>query len=153
MYRVTRSYDDALDLAQETFIKAYENLDHFKKGGRFFPWLYTIGFNHARNFKRRDGVSVRLFSRDCEEEKIGMENPSQQEEQMCNQLDFRRLDQALQHLPTDYREAVMLHYREGLSMEDIAIALRLSNSGAKMRVHRGIKKLREIIFGDQHGAK
>jgi len=153
MYRVTGSYDDALDLAQETFIKAYENLDHFKKGARFFPWLYTIGFNHVRNFKRRDRVSVQLFNRDCEEEKLGVGNPSQQEEQMCIQLDARRLDQALQHLPTDYREAVILHYREGLSMEDIAIALRLSNSGAKMRVHRGIKKLREIIFGDQHGAK
>jgi RNA polymerase sigma-70 factor (ECF subfamily) len=153
MYRVTGSYDDALDLAQETFIKAYENLDHFNKGARFFPWLYTIGFNHVRNFKRRDRVSVRLFSRDCEGEKLGLENPPQQEEQMCIQLDSRRLDQALQHLPPDYREAVILHYREGLSMEDIAIALQLSNSGAKMRVHRGIKKLREIIFGDQHGAK
>ncbi len=153
MYRVTGSYDDALDMAQETFIKAYENLDHFNKGARFFPWLYTIGFNHVRNFKRRDRVSVRLFSRNCEEEKIGLENPSQQEEQMCTQLDYRHLDQALQHLPTDYREAVILHYHEGLSMDDIAIALQLSNSGAKMRVHRGIKKLREIIFGDQHGTK
>lgn len=153
MYRVTRSYEDAFDLAQDTFIKAYENLDHFKKGARFFPWLYTIGFNHVRNFKRRDSMSVRLFSRDCDEEKLGVGNPSQQDEQMPNQLDARRLDQALQHLPTGYREAIILHYREGLSMEDIAIALQLSTSGAKMRVHRGIKKLREIIFGDQHGAK
>ncbi|MGQ9644935.1 MAG: RNA polymerase sigma factor [Thermodesulfobacteriota bacterium] len=153
MYRVTRSYDDALDLAQETFVKAYENLDHFRKGARFFPWLYTIGFNHAKNFKRRDQVSVRLFSRDCEDENVGLGNSCQQEEHMCNQLDTRRLDQALQQLPIDYREAVMLHYHEGLSMEDIAIALQLSNSGAKMRVHRGIKKLREILLGDQDGAK
>ena len=153
MYRVTRSYDDALDLAQETFMKAYENLDHFKKGARFFPWLYTIGFNHVRNFKRREKGFLRLFSRDWEEEKLGLGNPSQQEEQMCNQLDLSHLEQALQRLPVDYREAVILHYHEGLSMEDIAIALRLSNSGAKMRVHRGIKKLREIILGDQHGAK
>jgi RNA polymerase sigma-70 factor, ECF subfamily len=153
MYRMTRSHDDALDLAQETFIKAYENLNHFKKGARFFPWLYTIGFNHVRNFKRRDRVSVRLFSRDCEEEKISLENPSRQEEQMCIQLDARRLDQALQDLPTDYREAVILHYREGLSMEDIATALQLSISGAKMRVHRGIKKLREMISGDHHEGK
>jgi RNA polymerase sigma-70 factor (ECF subfamily) len=153
MYRVTRSYDDALDLAQETFIKAYENLESFKTGARFFPWLYTIGFNHARNFKRRERGFFRLFSRDCEEEKLGLGNPSLQEEEMCNQLDARRLDQALQHLPNDYREAVILHYREGLSMEDIATALQLSNSGAKMRVHRGVKKLREIIFGDQDETK
>ncbi len=150
MYRVTGSHDDALDLAQETFIRAYENLDRFKKGARFFPWLYTIGFNHARNFVRKDRKSVQWSSGDCEEKTFGLENPSQQEEQMCIQLDSGRLRQALQHLPMDYREAVILHYHEGLSMEDIAIALQLSNSGAKMRVHRGIKKLRQIILGDQH---
>lgn len=152
MYRVTGSYDDALDLSQETFIKAYDNLDHFKNGAQFFPWLYTIGFNHVRNFKRRNRLSGQLFSRDCGEEKLKEGDPSLQEEQMRIQLDSRLLDRALQHLPTDYREAVILHYREGLSMEEIAVALQLSNSGAKMRVHRGIKKLRAIIFGDKHGA-
>jgi RNA polymerase sigma-70 factor (ECF subfamily) len=50
----------------------------------------------------------------------------------------------------DYREAVILHYHEGLSMEDIATALQLSLSGAKMRVHRGIRKLREMISEDNH---
>src|SRR4030042_3793120 len=68
MYLVTGSYDDALDLAQETFIKAYENLDHFKNGARFFPWLYTIGFNHVRNFKKKYRESVPLFNRNWDEE-------------------------------------------------------------------------------------
>ena len=53
MYRVTGSSEDAKDLTQETFIKAYEKLDHFRMGARFFPWLYTIGYNHARNFVQR----------------------------------------------------------------------------------------------------
>jgi RNA polymerase sigma-70 factor (ECF subfamily) len=61
-----------------------------------------------------------------------------------------RIYQALDQLPIDYREAVILHYHEGLSMEDIAAALELSVSGAKMRVHRGIKKLREMIFEEDH---
>ena len=152
MYRLTGSYDDALDLAQETFIKAYENLDHFKQGARFFPWLYTIGFNHGRNFKRRDKVSLSLFSGDREEEP-SPGNLSRQEEQLVFQIDSKRIFRALQHLPDDYREAVILHYHEGLSMEDIAVALNLSNSGAKMRVHRGIKKLKEIVLGNQDGIK
>ncbi len=48
MYRLTGSREDARDLAQETFIKAYQKLDHFKLGSRFFPWLYTIGLNPER---------------------------------------------------------------------------------------------------------
>jgi RNA polymerase sigma-70 factor, ECF subfamily len=149
MYRVTGSYEDAKDLAQETFIKAYEKLDHFRMGARFFPWLYTIGYNHARNFVQR-GKPFQQSGDEDFENNSGLDYPSQQEERVLAQIDFLRIYQALEQLPMDYREAVILHYHEGLSMEDIATALQLSLSGAKMRVHRGIKKLREIILGNDH---
>ena len=149
MYRVTGSYEDAKDLAQETFIKAYEKLDQFKMGARFFPWLYTIGFNHARNFVRRGRPLRQTAEGDCEEIS-GLDYPSQHEERVVAQIDFLRIYKALDELPIDYREAVILHYHEGLSMDDIATALQLSVSGAKMRVHRGIRKLREIILGNDH---
>lgn len=149
MYRVTGSYEDAKDLAQETFIKAYEKLDHFRMGARFFPWLYTIGYNHARNFVQRRRPFQQAPDGDCEE-MSGLDYPSQHEERMMAKIDFLRIYQALDQLPIDHREAVILHYHEGLSMEDIATALQLSVSGAKMRVHRGIKKLKEIILGEDH---
>jgi len=152
MYRVTRSHEDALDLAQETFIKAYEKLDYFKEGARFFPWLYTIGFNHARNFIRK-AKPVKSFRTEDWEETLRVEDPGREEEQMSNKMDIKRLDRALQGLRPDYREAIVLHYHEGLSMEDIATALQLSVSGAKMRVHRGVKKLREIVFRGNHEAE
>ena len=152
MYRVTGSYEDAKDLAQETFIKAYEKLDQFRMGARFFPWLYTIGFNHARNFVQRSRSLQRASDSDCEE-MSGLDYPSQHEDRVVAQIDFLRIYQALDQLPIDYREAVSLHYHEGLSMEDISTALQLSVSGAKMRVHRGIRKLREIILGNNHETK
>jgi RNA polymerase sigma-70 factor (ECF subfamily) len=152
MYRVTGSYEDARDLAQETFIKAYEKLDQFRTEARFFPWLYTIGFNHARNFIRRGNPVQTICNEDCDEQS-GLDYPAQHEEKICAQIDFARIHQALGQLPVDYREAVFLHYHEGLSMEDIATALQLSVSGAKMRVHRGIKKLREIVFEENHERK
>jgi RNA polymerase sigma-70 factor (ECF subfamily) len=63
------------------------------------------------------------------------------------QIEVHHLEKALQTLPTEYREAVLLHYHEEFSMEEIAEMLQLSVSGAKMRVHRGLKKLRETILG------
>jgi RNA polymerase sigma-70 factor, ECF subfamily len=76
---------------------------------------------------------------------------AQQEDQMCVELDTKRLQGALARLPWEYREAVILRYREELPMEDIAAALSITVSGAKMRAHSGLKKLCEIIELEEHG--
>jgi RNA polymerase sigma-70 factor (ECF subfamily) len=138
------SYEDAVDLTQETFIRAYEQLHRFQQGRKFFSWLYTIGLNHAKNFLRKNGqsrtVSLEEFDLDCE-----LSFPCDQEMALCARSDVRQLQAALNQLPVEYREAVLLRYFEDLSMDDVAESLGLSVSGAKMRVHRGLKKLREIL--------
>jgi RNA polymerase sigma-70 factor, ECF subfamily len=149
MHRMTGSHADALDLAQDTFIKAYERLDQFRIERRFFPWLYAIGINHAKNFLRRSRL-VQFTDQEDWEQDCPMEPPGWQEEQLCRQLDQQRLQQALGRLPVDYREAVILRYHEECSMEDIANALELSLSGAKMRVHRALEKLRHLLMEDSH---
>jgi len=144
MYRMTGSRDDALDLAQETFIKAYEKLERFKTGSRFFPWLYTIGLNNGRNF-----IRDHKMEKQCLVEMGGDESWMDRLLQQTP-LDVQRLREGLQQLPLDYREAMILHYHEGFSMKEIADALELSVSGAKMRVHRGLRKLRQIMDGGNH---
>lgn len=144
IYRMTGSREDAADLAQDAFIKAYEQLYRFRVGKRFFPWLYTIALNHTRNFLRRNR-SGREVGVDDFEMHSDSDHAGHEEDRMCVQLDCGRIDGALLRLPWEYREAVVLRYREELPMEDIAAALSLSLSGAKMRVHRGLKKLREIL--------
>ena len=80
MFRMTGSYEDSADLAQETFISAYEQLHRFQTGKKFFPWLYTIGLNHARNFLRhKKGQMVSL--EDCEIGS-GLDYPGQQEDEI-----------------------------------------------------------------------
>ena len=54
MLRTVRSEDKAADLAQETFIRAYEKLDLFRPGNKFFSWLYSIGMNLARDSIRKN---------------------------------------------------------------------------------------------------
>jgi len=147
MYRMTGSHADALDLSQETFIKAYDKLRLFKTDRKFFPWLYTIGLNHARNFIRDSKSDPVSFSENFEEDpRVSIAYDS--EDPLYAQIEAHHLEKALQTLPTEYREAVLLHYHEEFSMEEIAEMLQLSVSGAKMRVHRGLKKLREMILGE-----
>ena len=146
MYRMTGSRADALDLSQETFIKAYDKLRLFKTDRKFFPWLYTIGLNHARNFIRGSKSDPVSFSEDFEED-AGFSMAHGMDDPLSAQIEAHHLEKALQRLPMEYREAVLLRYHEEFSMEEIAEMLELSVSGAKMRVHRGLKKLRETILG------
>jgi RNA polymerase sigma-70 factor (ECF subfamily) len=149
MYRMTGCYEDAVDLAQETFIKAYEQLYRFRRGERFFPWIYTIGLNHARNHLRRRRNTQTIPVEDCDLGS-GLDYLDQQEERMCSRLDSQRILKALDLLPFDYREALILRYYEEVPVEEIAASLKLSESGVRMRISRGLRKLREIVMRDGH---
>ncbi len=150
MFRMTGSYEDASDLAQETFIKAYDQLYRFQRGKKFFPWLYTIALNHARNFLRHNKTTHMVSLEDCEIGS-GLDYPGQQEDNICAKIDYRQLRAGLNQLPLDYREALILRYHEGLIMEEVAEAMNLRLSAAKMRVHRGLAKLRDILWNNQNG--
>jgi RNA polymerase sigma-70 factor (ECF subfamily) len=150
MFRMSGSAADAADLAQETFIKAYEQLHRFREGKTFFPWLYTIGLNHCKNFLHRRKSRQDVSTEDCELDG-GLDYPSKHEERLLAQLDFEQLREALGQLPIDYREALILRYHEELALEDVAVALEISLSCAKMRVHRGLKKLREMLEKTHYG--
>jgi RNA polymerase sigma-70 factor (ECF subfamily) len=144
MLRMTSSEADAVDLTQETFVRAYEKLDRFKSSGRFFPWLYTIGLNLARDHLRKTKTAKNL-----ENELQGPNNPfyqdSGQEHDLLENLNVEKVGMALKQLPSEYREAVFLRFHEGMAMKEIAQALQISVSGAKMRVHRGLLKLRQLL--------
>lgn len=149
VYRMTGSRADAADLTQDAFIKAYEQLYRFRKDKRFFPWLYTIALNRTRDFLRKDKAAKTIAIEDSDLYSSS-EVTAQEEDRMCVQLDCQRLPGALQKLPWEYREAVILRYHEELPMNEIATALSISVSGAKMRVHRGLRKLREILELKDH---
>jgi len=150
MYRMTGSYEDARDLSQEAFVKVFEKLRSFDSRRKFFPWIYTIGLNIARSHlrKRRSLVSLRT----------GVSNSNSRDEEVVSPDESSTyaphgdVAWALTQLSDGYREAVILYYREECSMQEIAQALGLSVSGAKMRVHRGLKRLRSLLGANTKGA-
>ena len=106
MYRLTRSYDEAVDLTQDTFIKAYEHLESFDRRKNFFPWLYTIGLNRARDHARKKRI-VTLPDREADLEPR-YENPSETQDRLIADVDFGRVMKAMESLPLEYREAPLL---------------------------------------------
>lgn len=144
-YRMTNNLHDAEDLAQETFIRAYQNLSRYDKNRIFFTWLYTIGINLIRNhLKKNDRRSepltdVHIASASREREKQTTEENIPAEEKML------QLEKSLQKLPVDLREAIVLKYYQELTFEEVSVITGDSQSAVKMRVYRGLETLKKII--------
>jgi len=141
MLRMTGSEQDAVDLTQDAFVKAYEKLEKFNPSAPFFPWLYTMGLNLARDFLRR----ARRSPIESYESENSFSVETDQDDRLADQIDAQDVMQGLQTLPVDYREALLLRFHEGLSVNEVAGALGLSLSAAKMRIHRGLLKLRQLL--------
>lgn len=148
MLRAVGSEDAAVDLAQETFVRAYEKLDLFRPGNKFFSWLYAIGVNLARDSIRKNN---KIFYRLDDENNPALSDGIEQEKRSPyeEQIEIAHLQFALKQLPLKEKEAIILKYRDGHTMKDISMALEISVSGVKMRIHRGLKKLREILSEDE----
>ena len=102
--------------------------------------------NLARDFQRKLRAS-----RNALEALSGDPNPpSNPGEHLHDSMDREKVSRLLQTLPLDYREALILRFHEGLSVSELASALSISVSGAKMRIHRGLQKLRELLGGGTH---
>jgi RNA polymerase sigma-70 factor (ECF subfamily) len=70
---------------------------------------------------------------------------SYQSESLFERIDAKRVKETLQELPLEYREAIILRFHEDMSIREVALAIGISVSGAKMRIHRGLLKLRRLL--------
>ncbi|KPJ76751.1 MAG: hypothetical protein AMJ54_10450 [Deltaproteobacteria bacterium SG8_13] len=142
--RMTASRQDAEDLAQETFLKAYLGLKRFKPDGRFFPWLFTIAVNTVRNhLKKNPPVLPARWAAGAQDLPAGPDSDPQR--QLEDKQQRSQIAGALQRLSIEQREAVVLRYYQDLSFDDIAAVCAVPVSTAKMRVYRGIQRLSTML--------
>jgi RNA polymerase sigma-70 factor, ECF subfamily len=148
MIRMIKDVMTAEDLTQETFARAYEKLRSFKTRKRFFPWLYSIGINLCKDHLRRQGIRDHIFS-----DKSDSGQWPDPDGQNCLKnadcvLEVEQVALALGKLPLQYSEPMLLYYREGLTVSEIADALNISSATAKVRIHRGREKLKQMLGAD-----
>jgi RNA polymerase sigma-70 factor (ECF subfamily) len=119
----------------------------------FSTWLYRVATNAAISKQR--GRSRRRAHEAAVDEDVMAQLPSSVsvEDAAGARVEVGVLERALAALPDMYREAVLLRDVYGLSIEEIAGQLKISETAAKVRVHRGRKKLREKMWPDEPGAE
>lgn len=146
MLRITGSTMTAEDLTQDIFERAYAKLYTFKTGRRFFPWLYTIAVNAGRDHLRKKGLRHDLFKSEPESESLA--NPEKKDD-CVNHLDCimdaGKVSDAVDRIPLKYSEPLLLYYREGFSVKEIAAALTISVPSVKVRIHRGRELIKRVI--------
>jgi RNA polymerase sigma-70 factor (ECF subfamily) len=144
-FRMTGSVEDAEDLAQASFLRAYQKLKQFNTDKRFFTWLYTIALNIIRNhLKSSHAPAFPIGDRD----KPASEpvDPSNPEGLALDSEKARLLENCLRELPPEIREAVVLRYYQDLSFDEIAVITGASVSAVKMRTYRGLERLRALML-------
>jgi RNA polymerase sigma-70 factor, ECF subfamily len=148
--RLVGNVEDAHDVTQETYLKAFRYLRGFRGESSVATWLYRITANSAHNLvaKRRRSETTPLNDEIIVSDEQPAHNPSGQAEQN----DLRaRLVQALATLPEKLRTVIVLRDIYDQSHEAIAEQLGISESAAKVRLHRARQKLRSQLFGSESG--
>lgn len=143
--RLVRDTDLVEDIAQETFIRAYRALHQFRGDAQFYTWLYRIAVNTAKKFlldMKRDPVitETALQSRGDEDETSWLEAEQIAEATPESELAAKEIaqavNQALEALPEELRQAITLREMEGLSYEDIALAMDCPIGTVRSRIFR-----------------
>jgi RNA polymerase sigma-70 factor (ECF subfamily) len=150
MYRTTGSRDEAADLTQDAFLRAYDKLHTYRLGHKFYPWLHALSMNVARDFLRSRQRQVETADYNTENAGRMTWSDSSAAAEADRSADSERLHHLLRTLSINDREAVLLRFRDDLKMKEIAERLGLSLSGAKMRVHRGLEKLQKAWGKKRH---
>jgi RNA polymerase sigma-70 factor (ECF subfamily) len=151
--RMTGNAEDAADMTQETFIKAYNSLSSFRGDSKFSVWLYRIANNVCLDFlrsrSRRPTVSLSTEDDDGEETQLDIADESQSPELLMERgLTRDAVRRGLDTLPPDYRQILLLREIQGLSYDEIAAVLEIEVGTVKSRIFRARKRLCAFLVED-----
>lgn len=144
MTHLTRSSEDARDVVQEAFVKAFVKLDTFQRSSAFYTWLYRIAFNTAMSQKRRQRPTLSVDARsDCGHETL---DPAAGP---CDRLEREELAMqvraALETLSEEHRTVLVLRDIDGCDYEAMAEMLSIPVGTVRSRLHRARLQLRDQL--------
>ena len=138
-YAVLGNRSDAEELAQETFVQAFQKLGKLREPGAFVGWIWRIAHDLALKHIRKHG-RMKVVSEVPEGE-----HPEAPDSPMMASEERAKLARALKSLPEEMREAVLMKYWQELDYEEMSRRSGISEEALYQRVCRGLKRLREVL--------
>jgi len=149
--KMTRNEEDALDVSQEAFIKAYQQLANFRGESRFSVWLYRLTYNLSIDFIRKSKPDSNIISLSFEDDDSGaahLEIPDLRnlpEDSAIRSETRKIITESIDNLPPKHREVLVMREITDMSYDDIAKTLHVSVGTVKSRLARARLKLAEIL--------
>ncbi len=148
--RMTGSPDDALDLSQEAFLRAWRGLSGYRFDASFSTWLYRLTGNVCIDFlrRRKKEKTIPLYYTDeeNEEQELPLPHPAPAaEDQALLRLEQSQVAEAMAKLEPEYRQALILRVIDGLSYAEIAAATDVPEGTVKSRIARAREKMRRLL--------
>lgn len=149
-FRMTGNEFDAEDVVQETFLRAYRQLDRYESKASFGTWLYRIAANYAldliRSRKRHEARRAQPLDRDAPAPMDSVASPEPEPDRLLYGAQVRgKVEVALAGLSDQERTAFLLRHFEGKSIEEIGAVLGTAPSATKNSIFRAVRKLREAL--------
>jgi len=159
LYRLVRNSDDAQDLAQEVFVRVYQALDRFDPQYRFSTWLFRVGQNAAIDQIRRRRFRMVPIGRSGDEREEGgrelelaAEGPSALDGMEAAERD-REVRRAIDGLPWEYRELIVLRHYGELAYDEIAQVKGMPLGTVKNKLFRARQMLKRLLLPDDAGLR
>lgn len=149
--RMVGNRDDAADMTQEAFIKAFGSLSSFRSDGKFSSWLYRITTNACLDFLRSRSrrAQASLSADDDTEQQLEIPDLSAMpEELLMRKMSMQAVQNGLERLAPEHRQILIMRELGGLSYAEIAAALSLEEGTVKSRISRARKKLCAYLIAD-----
>jgi len=153
-FRMIGNYDDACEVAQDTFVSAYRSIKQFKGMSKFSTWLHTIAVNLSKNRRRQLGTKHyhEQFSMDdplvTEEGRINVEtasgDPSPQE-RLEGEEAQQKIQDCINRLDDEFREVLILRDIQGFSYEEISSMLNIAEGTVKSRLFRAREEIKQLL--------
>lgn len=145
----SRDREEAKDLSQEAFLRAYTHLDNFDGRSAFYTWFYRILVNVCLDYKRRkQRTTLEEFNEAVEnqmEPSHASQRPASPDQHVMAKQLSRKVGAALEALPAKQRTAFILKNHQGLSIKEIAEMMQTAEGTVKVHLHRAVTALRQTL--------
>ena len=148
--RYVRDHSEVQDVAQEAFIKAYRALPRFRGDSAFYTWMYRIAINTAKNYlvargRRLPGTDIDAQEAEQYEGSVGLREYATPENMLLRDEVETTIFSAVDQLPEDLRTAITLREIEGMSYEEIALAMECPIGTVRSRIFRAREAIDEKL--------
>ncbi len=149
--RYTKNREDAEELAQSAFVKAYLNLRDFRGDAKFSTWLYTIVSSLCLSFLRKKKLEIHSLDNEAVFERADAHESAMKADVVEQHSKVQLLNKALTLLHPDDAKVLTLFYKAEQSLDEIAQILHIEPNNAKVKLHRARQRLKETM--EKHFAR